>query len=432
LQRSIISILFTRFGSTVINFAIALLIARHAGPAIKGEVTLLVTTSWFFIFFSNILGGQALVYLVPRNKTELLVIPAYVWSFIIAILGFFFLQSTLLVHAKHIPAITVLSLLSSLITVHQTILLARKRIGDSNLLQLVPLLLQLAGILYCFYFKHINDAYAYIYASSLAYSVTLVISFFMIIPHVKFGGFIRNFSFGELRDSFRYGILFQLVEIFQLLNLRYYFFQLGVQQGSQYLGVYSIGISILEAVWNIPRSISTVHYVSTSNSTEIKQEVNRTLMLTKFGLVTSGVALLLLWAVPSSVYTFVFGPGFHDVRHSVRYLFPGIWVYSLPIVISSFYLGTGNYKPLIISNLVGAVSVFVFSILLIPPYVMSGAGLAATLSFAIAAFILFLYFMMDNHIALKQFLVSRNDIGFFIGYMRGWMKGMARRGEGRM
>jgi O-antigen/teichoic acid export membrane protein len=150
-------------------------------------------------------------------------------------------------------------------------------------------------------------------------------------------------------------------------------------------------------------------------------------MLTKFSFVICALALLLLWLVPSSVYTFAFGPGFHDVKHSVRFLFPGILIYSLPIVISSFYLGTANYKPLIISNLTGAVSVVVFSMLLIPPYVMSGAALAATLSFAITAFLLFVYFMMDNNISIKQFFISRNDNGFFVGYMRGWLKGLTQR-----
>ena len=94
-------------------------------------------------------------------------------------------------------------------------------------------------------------------------------------------------------------------------------------------------------------------------------------------------------------------------------------------------MGTGNYRPLIISNLIGAITVVVFSILLIPPYVMSGAGLAATISFTIAAFVLFIYFMMDNEVFIGRFFFTKNDIGFFIGYMRGWMKRMQKRREAR-
>jgi O-antigen/teichoic acid export membrane protein len=212
-----------------------------------------------------------------------------------------------------------------------------------------------------------------------------------------------------MKNSFRYGLLYQLVEIFQLLNLRYYFYQLGLQEGSQYLGVYSIGISILEAVWIIPRSISTVHYVSTSHSDEIKKEATHTAQLVKVSLVLCAIVLLIIWLVPAGAYTLVFGPGFKDVKHSMRFLLPGIFVYSLPIVISSFYLGIGKYKPLIFSNLMGFIALVAFSHILIPSYVMSGAGLAATLSFLVVSSSLFIYYMVDNKISFKTMAFSKQD-----------------------
>lgn len=387
----------------------ALLIARHCGPAVKGEVTLLITTVWFFIFLSNILGGQALVYLIPRNKVELLVIPAYLWSVIIAGIGFAFLKLTHIVHANHIPSIAVLSLLSAIVSIHQTILLARKQIINSNLVQLIPLMLQLTGVLFCFYFMHISDAYAYIYASLIAYAITGIVSFLFVRKEVHFNQFIQHFSSVDLRNSFRYGLLYQLVEIFQLLNLRYYFYQIGLQEGSQYLGIYSIGISVLEAVWIIPRSVSTVHYVSTSNSAEVEREAGRTVQLVKVSTLLCAIALFFIWLVPSQAYTFVFGPGFKDVKHSMRFLFPGILVYSVPLVISSFYLGIGKYRSLILANAMGFAALFLFSRLLIPEYVMSGAGLAASLSFTVASAILFVYFIYDNKISITRFAPHKTD-----------------------
>lgn len=410
MQRFILNTILVRAVSTVLNFMVALLIARHAGPAVKGEVTLLVTTIWFFIFFSNILGGQVLVYLVPRNKTELLVIPAYIWCFIIAGFGFLLLKSTVLVQANHVTSVTILSLLSSIISIHQTVLLGRKQITNSNLLQLIPVFMQVAGVLFCFYFLHISDAYAYIYASGAAYGITLLASFLFVRNYISFRSFTTHFNLGALRESFRYGILFQIVEILQLFSLRYYFYQLGLQQGSQYLGVYSIGISILEAVWIIPRSMATVHYVSTSNSTEMQKEIDRTILLSKVSFVLCAAALLIIGLVPSQVYTYVFGAGFQDVKHSMRFLYPGILIYSVPVVISSFYLGTGNYKPLIVSHLTGAITIVCFSLQLIPSFVMSGAGLAATIAFSFTSLTLSLYFVMDHQIPLKKFGISRTEM----------------------
>lgn len=423
LNRQIVNTIVTRAASTVINFMIALLIARHAGPAIKGEITLLVTTISFFIFLGNILGGQALVYLIPRNKVELLVLPAYVWSAVISLVGFLFLKFTPLVDVIHIPSIAALSFLSSIISIHQTILFAKRQITNANVVQLIPLSIQLAGVLGCYYFFNIHDAYAYIYASVVAYATGAVVSFFFIKHHVNFTGFTEHFTWKDFSQSLRYGLLFQLVEILQLLNLRYYFFQLGLQQGSQYLGIYSIGISILEAVWIIPRGIATVHYVNTANSSEVKQEAEHTVQLMKISFALCAIALLAIYLVPQQVYTFVFGQGFSTVKHSIRYLFPGVLVYSIWIVLSSFYFGIGKYKQLIISNTVGVATIVLFSSLLIPSYVMSGAGLAATLSFAVAALVLLVLFMIDNRIALKKFSYHRSDIDAVVAKFKNFTNG---------
>ena len=97
--------------------------------------------------------------------------------------------------------------------------------------------------------------------------------------------------------------------------------------------------------------------------------------------------------MPAQVYAYVFGPGFSQVKHSVRYLVPGIWVYNIWLVVGSFYLGTGRYKPLILSNIAGVVALLLLSSWLIPAYVMSGAGLAASVSFTVAAGVLWLFFV---------------------------------------
>ncbi|MCW5906914.1 MAG: polysaccharide biosynthesis C-terminal domain-containing protein [Chitinophagales bacterium] len=392
MKGQIVNTLFARAASTFLNFLIALVIARHAGPEVKGEVTLLITTVWFVLFFSNVLGGPVLVYVVPRSSIEKLLVPAYLWSVLVSLVALAFLYWFPTFPVSMAVPVAAIGLLSSLAGIHQTVLLAKKEINKSNFISLLPLALQTAGVLLCFYVLDVHDVNAYIYASLAAYAIAGIFS----------GVYIRNYVgrlqvslsevTAELVKLFQHGFMYQLVEILQLLNLRYYFFQLGLQQGNKYLGIYSIGISILESVWLIPRSMATVHYVSTSNTTEIEKEKTRTIRLAQISFIACGAALLLIWLVPNEVYVYVFGKGFSDVKHSVRFLYPGIWVYSVWHVLGSYYFGTGNYKPLLLSNLAGVVVLMVSSAFLIPQYVMSGAGLAATLSFAAATGLLVFYF----------------------------------------
>ncbi len=404
LQRHIISTIFTRGTSTFLNFIITLVIARHAGPVVKGDVTLLITTFWFIIFFSNILGGQILVYVIPRSKLEMLIAPAYTWAFFISCVAFIVLHFSHILPDNIIFPVTIIGFLSSITVIHQSVFLGKKQFFTANLMSLLPLLLQTIGVVICFYLFNINNSFGYIYATLFSLGVTIIAGGYLIREHLLSTTFSNALLSREWRSLLYQGAIYQTVEILQLLNLRLYFFQLGLQQGNRYLGIYSTGIFVLEAVWIIPRSISTIHYVNISHSDKIQNEAHRTVRLLQVSLALSGAALLVLWFVPSEVYAKVFGHGFRDVRHSIRFLFPGILVYNLWIIISSFYYGTGNYKPLLISNALGVISLLFFSRLLIPDYVMSGAGLAASLSFCVSGISLAALFSVGNRIPLREYL----------------------------
>lgn len=394
MTQQILYTVLSRSTSTALNFFIALLVARHGGPAIKGEVTLLVTTVWFFIFLSNILGGQALIYLLPRNRVEQLLIPAYVWCILISILGFVFLKVTSLIAVQHVTSVVIISFFSAVTALHQTLLYARKEINRANLLQVLPLGILLIGLALNFYVFRIENVFAYILSSGIGYLVAAMVSFGLIVKSVNWHGAKNSLDWSELLLSFRHGFLFQLVEVLQLLNLRYYFFQLGHQQGMQYLGIFSVGISVLESVWLIPRSIHTVNYVQVSHQVSETHSYIQTLALLKKNYVWCALALVALFLVPSPIFIWVFGSGFAEVKHAVRFLFPGIWIYSGWWVLFSYYSGNGRYKPLIVSSAFGTATLIMMSYYLLPKYVMSGAGLAATLSFIVATGILGFYFLV--------------------------------------
>lgn len=394
LTRQILYTILARGASTALNFLIALLVARHCGPSIKGEVTLLITTVWFFIFLSNILGGQALIYLLPRNRSEQLLIPAYIWCFIVSVIGFAFLKFSSLIAVQHITSVIIISFFSSITALHQTLLYARKQIYHANLLQVIPLGIVVIGLAINFYVLQTENVFAYIISAGVGYFISTIISFALVIREFNLSHIKERVDWSEVLLSLQHGFLFQLVEVLQLLNLRYYFFQLGNQQGMQYLGIFSVGISVLESVWLIPRSINTVNYIHISHQSSHADSYRETLLLLKINYIWCALALVALFLIPPQVYTWVFGNGFAEVKHAVRFLFPGIWIYSGWWVLFSYYSGVGKYKPLIVSSALGALVLVVLSHYLLPLYVMSGAGLAATFSFTVATFVLGIYFFV--------------------------------------
>lgn len=395
MQRSITYTVITRALSTLLNFAIVLLIARHLGPHAKGDITLITTTVTFFLFVSNITGGQVLVYLVPRAQLQHLVLPAYVWALITALLGVCILWLADIIPSSYIVPVAIISLLNSLLAVHQNILLARQKIIAYNFLNLFPIAIQAACLLFLFYVTEYNSVDAFVYASYAAYGFTLVFSFVQVNDEIPF----KDIKPDALSNTFSFivthGLQYQLVEILQLLNLRFYFYVLTKQQGAAYLGIYSVGISILEAVWLLSRSSQVVNYSNTANLPDKQKNADATLKLLKTSMLLSGIALCVIALVPSQVYVFIFGEGFSQLRHSVRLLYPGIWIYNIMLVLSSLYMGMGKYKPLIIANAAGAVTMILCSYLLVPQFVMTGAGLAATISFAVASAVIAGFYWKD-------------------------------------
>jgi len=364
---------------------------------------LFITTVWFFVFFSNILGGHILIYLVPRNRIAALVLPAYLWSILVTFMGYGLLKLDAVSGIKYPEYILLIGFLSSIATIHQTLLFAYKKVQSANWLTLTPLIIQVPLLVWLYSSSAIEPTLVFVYAMLPAYIVSFVLSVVIVQAVVPFGDVMTKFSMREVYSTFKNGLFFQLIEILQLLNLRLYFYQLGLQQGTKYLGVFSVGISVLEAVWIIPRSIATVNYINASNTQEIIQEVPRVVALLKLTWAAAAVGLFTLFLVPDGWYAFVFGEGFANVKYGVRFLFPGVWVYSGLLVVSSFYLGIGKYKPLLAANLIGVLVLLITSYFLIPPYVLSGAGLAATLSFFAATVVLVGYFVWQNKIGWHKF-----------------------------
>lgn len=385
--------IFTRTSSTVLNFAIALLIARHSGPLIKGEVTLLITIVSFYSFFSNIFGGQVLIYLIPNNKAEQVILPAYLWSLAISMLGFVFLSSTSICPSALVLPVTILGLLSSISGIHQTLLMARRQIYSANALAIIPLLFQICGLYLCYYQWNINSAEAYIYPAIIGFGFTSFYGLWLSKPEFRESQNITSIR-DTLRVQFRHGLSFQGMEVLQLLQFRYYFFQLGLQQGAQYLGIFSVGISVLEAVWIIPRSMAAVNYVDTSNNKQ--QTTQRTIYLMKLSGFITALALLLVFITPNYLFIQIFGSGFAEVKHSIRFLYPGIFIYSFHFIMASYFLGKGAYKAILVANAIGFFTLVIAAFFLIPPYVMSGAGLSATISFVTSTTALFIFFMQEH------------------------------------
>ena len=405
MQQGITNTTFFRLLSTLFNFLIALFLSRFLGAKVKGDATIILTTITFLVFFCSFVGGQALVYLVPRFKVENLVIPAYIWTALVAGIAYLLFRHFQVFTWRRAFNISLLSALWSVANIHAAVLLAKQQIKKYNIVTLLPVVISFIGLVLCIFVYKYSDIYAYIYPLYIAYAIAAIVSFVYCYPYIAFGSVSGVFD--NLDSSLKYGAGFQAFDLLQLLNFRLYFYLLYHIQGASDLGLYSIGVSVLEVAWIFGRSVSTIHYSDFSNHQNEQLAVKQTLRYLKLTFLAASLCLLFIVLCPVQVYGFVFGSAFAYVKYTVKWLFPGILFYNVALVIQGLYLSKASYGRVIFAHLSALVCSVALCYLLIPTYYFSGASFAASVSFIVCALILLFFFMKDYKISLKDLILTK-------------------------
>jgi len=390
------------------------------GPTVKGDATIFITTITFLVFFCSFVGGQALIYLVPRFRVENLIIPAYIWTVLVAGISFVLFRHFDVFSWRRSLNICIISVLSSVTNINTAVLLAKQEIRRYNILNILPAFITLIGLVAGIYIYRSDSIYGYLYPLYIAYFISLVVSFWYARRYIRLD--FSSGVFDDIDSALKYGVGYQLFELLQLMNFRLYFFLLYHLQGPTDLGLFSIGVSILEAVWILGRSVFVIHYSDFSNSDNRPIAVQQTLRYIKIVFILSAIMLALIALCPSTVYGFVFGASFAGVKYQIKWLFPGVLVYSITLVIQSIYLSRARYGRLIFAQIIGLIFSVTLCYLWIPDYYYSGASAAASASFISCTLIMLGFFIIDYKIPLAKFLISGADVDFINNVLKSYLR----------
>lgn len=410
--KKILNTFGTKITAAAIHFLIAVVISQAIGDVGKGTQTLLLTTISFILIFSDIVCGESVVFLTPRYRFRQLLVPSAVWAALVAVVmgGVLLwccpagLDNALLLH------VAALSFIVSLGAIHTRYLIGKEEIGKANYNTLLQPVLLIVTLLVYYVGMRRTDIGGYVIGLYISYGGTLLLGIWMLRDEYRCAGVGRTVGRRVvLKDMFKYGFLNQTGHFVQFFNLRlsYYLLDHYLDKGS--VGVFSNAVSLAEAVWIISSSIALVQYARISNAGDTDYSRKLTLSFSKICLSLTAVAVLLLALLPSSVYTFLFGPGFGGVSGLVRILAPGVLVYCLFLILGHYYSGIGRYQMNTYASLCGMVATFLFGFTLIPRMGAAGAALTSTISYMVnAAFMLF-FFLRESKFRGRDFLLSRDE-----------------------
>jgi len=412
--RKILGNFGVRLISAIVNLMIAIVVSQYLGASGKGEQSLVLTMIAIVTIFDNMVGGASIVFLTNKLRIRELFVASYVWTLLVSVLSCIVLVFVELVPNKFILSVVILSAISSIVSIHSSVLLGKENLKSFNLLSFLVPLLSLVTLLLQFTLNWNRTAEAYVYSLYVAYGLTLVVSILLVMKHVKKDSvFQLSNTWSTFQSLFYYGFQNQLAHIFQLLSFRISYFFLQRDCGEAEVGIYSNAVSVIESIWMISTSISLWQYAKISNSTDVSYTKNITEQLTKYGLLTAFVALLVLLFIPAEFYAWLFGKEFRGLNELMWYLAPGIWVFNYALIIGHYFSGHGKYYVNAIASGIGLVVTCASAYYFIPTLKIQGAALSASISYFVTSLVVILYFRKEgaNFVVFPSISELKTTIG---------------------
>jgi len=406
--RKVAGTVITRFLTAVLMLAVVILNTNFLGAEKVGEISLIVLAATIIQMVHGFIGGASLVYFVPRASMTLLLVASVLWA-VVTSAG----MSLLLGVFGMIPegclwTVMLLSLVQSLSTVMSMLLLGKERIGAANLLslgQFIILVLFVGGI---YLLTDARQIGVYLYGLVISYGVIMVMGFFLVFRDLKRTSFSGMTAL--LRSVVTYGAAAQTGNFLQLLNYRLSYYLVRFYSGMASLGVFSVGVQISEGLWIVPRSMSLVQFTRISNTGERSEPVRLTLLFAKLAVILTAAGMLVLLLLPSSFFIFLFGPQFTGVRGVLFSLAIGIVMFSLSVVISPYFSGTGRPHINTLAAAIGLALTLGFGFILVPRWGLAGAGITSCISYTVTTLFQLFVFISTEKIRLRELLVGAEDL----------------------
>ena len=421
--KKILGTIGTRAFTAVLSFLTWILNARYLGPEQVGTISLIIFSVAIIQLFTNFVGGAALIYMTPRTGIFKLFLPAYIWTLLVTMLSSFLLlllgrifPIMEIIPAGYFPHVLFLTLVMAFSSVNYMLLLGLEKVGSYNYLNLIQIIVLFLILLFCLFGIRLLDVMAYYWAILISYSITFLISIFMLLPYFKKVPLTNMKSL--VLQILRFGTYVQVANIFQTLNYRLSLKFVDFFSGRAAVGVLSIGLQLAEGMWLISRSIGTVQYSRLANEMNYDYSVRLTLTLVKITWVITGIAMIILLIIPDFVFTLLFTARFGDLKMVISSLAIGIVTLSVSMIFSGFFSGINKPYHNTISSAIGLVFTLGMGLLLIPEYGIIGAGIAATISYSFSTIYQFIIFSRMTKLTARDFFLTRTDIRLLAGEIR--------------
>lgn len=421
--RDITGVLGSNVFAVVIGFLIDVMISRQLGPEGRGLYASVLVVPLLVVSFMMMGVRRSAIYHIGKqlysdDRTVSGVIQVLMITSVLAMLvsglSFLYFKSKdltlplILLALSSIPVRLVLSYASG-------IYLGKEQFKRSNLINWLPLFLNLGGVILFVAILHWSVAGALL-ALLVSNLLVAVISLKKIFSeyHITFRP-----DKEIILSLIKFGIGYAFALLIMQLNYRVDILLLKELSTLDQVGYYSLGVAISDKLWQLPTAMGVVVLSRTANMQDealLNTSVSRLLRIS-FLLVL--VAALVLWVLIPYFLPLIFGGKFIPSVDVVRAMLPGIVIFVLPRILNSRFAGKGQPKVLIAIFLPALIVNIILNFLWIPRYGALGAAWASNVSYAVGAITLLIVYSAKMKVPFRNiFRFQRSDFDLVGNFFR--------------
>lgn len=405
----ILKTFFSKVLILLINFAILMLTTNYFGLEGRGIISIVMADLAIIVIFNNILGGNSVVYFMPKTGLSKLILPAYLWILLSsAIIAAVF---TVFHTSQSYFVLLPLTLITSFLALNLLAFIGKEKIHLYNIYSLLaPLLLLIfnLGFIFLLGIKSVN---AYFLCYFVSQFIVFIISLYLIKPY------LNRQEIGMRKDliiqTFKYGWKNELSYLIQFFNYRLSYFFILYFQDIKSVGLFSVAIVVSESIWLMVKSITTVQYSKIVNLNNKKQSIELTKKSVKISLYSTLFMLLVLALIPSVFFGFVFGKDFSTIKQLLLLLMPGILSMAVSNVYGHYFAAVNQMSVLILKSSIGLVFTVVLSVILIPIWGLMGACIVTSVSHISSSLYLWIAFYKTNKISTDTEITGNTGSDLF-------------------
>jgi O-antigen/teichoic acid export membrane protein len=390
--------IISKFIILLANFLIVVFTTQIWGSNGRGEIALIIADIAIISILSNITCGSTVTFHTPKLNRNMLLGISLIGAIIFSITGS--VVFSLIFGFRYFQILFVISLLISLNSSISSYWLGKNNIKWYNLLTLISPIFVLLYLLLLFFIFRISTINACFYAYYLGLGTVLILGIAGLIHNEPFEW--PDFDLNGLKKIVAYGFKNELSYFIQFLNYRLSYFFVAQWLGLSSLGVFSVVVSVTEAVWIISKSMSAIHYSKVINTIKKLDSIRATMVFARQSFWITILCLGLLLLMPKSLFEFIFGSEFGTVKIFTLYLLPGIIAIAVSNIYGHYFAGVGQLNILRNKSLIGFVVTVILVPLLITKYQLVGVCITLNVSYVLSSIYLYYKYILEKKLRQQE------------------------------